>query len=80
MLVGEPGVPTCIFTAPYAPPDPNEVHVYVDGQFVPQDAADGWTFGADARVIVLTGSYCDRLRSAESCEIEILFGCGPGGG
>ena len=68
-------VGSCSFTAVSPPPDPTLVSVYVDKQLVPQDANNGWTFGATNSTILLTGTYCDNVMSGTSSQVEILFGC-----
>jgi hypothetical protein len=44
---------------------------------VPQDASNGWSFGASSETIVLNGAPCDEAMSGNS-QVQILFGC-PGG-
>ena len=68
-------VGSCSFTAVSPPPDPTLVSVYVDKQLVPQDANNGWTFGATTSTILLTGTYCANVMSGVSSQVEILFGC-----
>ena len=68
---------SCTITLPSAPPDLNNVAVYVDKHLVPEDPADGWSYGTTTSVIELTGSYCDDLLSAQTASVQVLFGC-PG--
>ena len=71
-------VASCTFALPSAPPDAGNVAVYVDKQKVPNDPANGWTYGATTSSIVLTGSYCDQLKVAETTTVRVFFGCsGP---
>ena len=70
-------VANCTFALPSAPPDADNVAVYVDKQMVPNDPANGWTYGTTTSSIVLTGSYCDHLKVAETTTVQVLFGC-PG--
>jgi hypothetical protein len=68
-------VATCSFTSTQAPPDPNNIGVYLDKNLVPQDANNGWTFGSSQQTITLTGSYCDQITSGSATQVQILFGC-----
>jgi hypothetical protein len=71
------GTMSCTITFPSAPPDLNNVAVYVDKQLVPKDSANGWSYGATTTAIELTGSYCDYLLTAQTTSVQVLFGC-PG--
>jgi hypothetical protein len=66
---------SCTFTLQVPPPDPNNVAVYLDKESVPRDPINGWTYGESGTAIVLTGSYCDRMVSAWSAKLQVLFGC-----
>jgi hypothetical protein len=71
---------TCTFTTAQSPPDPNAVAVYLDGVLVPQSASSGWTYGADTRSIVLTGSYCGRVMDKPTSTVQVEYGCPSGAG
>jgi Mg-chelatase subunit ChlD len=68
-------VGSCSFKSDQAPPDPSNIAVYVNGQIVTQDATNGWTFGADAQEIVLTGDACSQISKGNQVDVQILFGC-----
>jgi hypothetical protein len=70
-------VTTCTFTSPTAPPDVNNVAVYLDKNLVQKDNANGWSFGANSQTFVLNGSSCDKITSGAASNVQILFGC-PG--
>ncbi|HEX7505441.1 MAG TPA: vWA domain-containing protein [Polyangia bacterium] len=70
-------VGSCNFTSKDAPPDENNVGVYVNGSRVDKDPNNGWTFGSSTREIVLTGDYCAQMSSGNQADVQILFGC-PG--
>ena len=70
-------VTTCTFTSPTAPPDPNNVAVYLDKNLVPKGNANGWSFGSNNQTIVLNGSTCAKIASGAASNVQILFGC-PG--
>lgn len=56
------------------PPDPALVNVFFDGQLVPADPNDGWTF-SDARTVQLLGSSCALLKSGDVLQADIVAGC-----
>jgi hypothetical protein len=68
---------SCAVVLPSAPPDAENVVVYVDKHLVPKDPANGWKYDATTPVIELTGSYCENLLAAQNMTIQVLFGC-PG--
>ena len=70
-------VGSCNFTSKEAPPDEDNVGVYVNGSRVDKDPNNGWTFGSSTREIVLTGDYCAQMSSGNQADVQILFGC-PG--
>ena len=70
-------VGSCSFKSDKAPPDQDNVAVYVNGKKVAQDTNNGWTFGASPQEIVLTGDYCSQMSSGDAADVQILFGC-PG--
>jgi hypothetical protein len=70
-------VASCTFSLNTVPPDVNNVAVYLDKALVPQNAANGWSFGASSQVIVLNGSTCDRIKASTGSIVQVLFGC-PG--
>jgi hypothetical protein len=67
---------TCTFALAATPPDPDQVAVYLDRKMVPQDASNGWSFGASPQIVLLHGSFCDRALSELSDAVQVLFGCG----
>ena len=70
-------VGSCSFKSDEAPPDPNNIAVYVNGKRVDQDSGNGWTFGSDPQEILLTGDYCSQMSTGNGADVQILFGC-PG--
>ena len=68
---------SCTVNLPSPPPDVYNIAVYVNKQLVLQDATNGWTYGATNMYIVLNGSYCDTLVTAQDASVDVLFGC-PG--
>jgi hypothetical protein len=70
-------VTTCTFMLAQAPPDPNSVGVYLDGNLLPQNDPSGWSFGASSQTIVLAGTSCDAITAGTATQVRVLFGC-PG--
>jgi hypothetical protein len=68
---------TCTFALAAMPPYPNKVAVYLNRNTVPQDASNGWSFGASSQTVLLHGSYCDQALSAPPDGLQVLFSCGP---
>jgi hypothetical protein len=67
---------TCTFALPAAPPDPQNVAVYLDRKQVPQDAVNGWSYGANAQTLLLHGSPCEQSLSDSASTVQVFFGCG----
>ena len=56
------------------PPDPARVNVYFDGELVPADPDDGWSWNGTTRIEV-NGEACDTLKSGSVIDARVLFGC-----
>ena len=65
---------SCTIQLAEPPPDPALVNVFFDGQLIPADAVDGWTF-SDARTVQLLGSACALLKAGEVLQADIVAGC-----
>jgi hypothetical protein len=65
---------SCAIDLEEPPDDPARVNVYFDGELIPADDADGWSWDGDQRVVV-EGAACDRLKSGEVLEARVVFGC-----
>jgi hypothetical protein len=70
-------VGSCTFQSKTAPPDPENVAVYVNKQLIAKDANEGWDYGATKQDIELHGKYCDDIMAGQETSVQILFGC-PG--
>jgi von Willebrand factor type A domain len=68
---------TCTFTSNQAPPDPDNIAVYLNKKLVAKDPVNGWSFGPSALVVVLNGSSCAEATSGNET-VQILFGCPNG--
>jgi hypothetical protein len=69
-------VVSCAFAIP-APPDPTNIGVYADGAKIPEDAANGWQYGAGMTSIQLNGSWCAQAQAGTLANLTTIFGC-PG--
>jgi hypothetical protein len=56
------------------PPDPTLVNVFFDGQLVPADPVNGWSF-VDPQTVQLLGSSCDLLKTGDVLQADIVAGC-----
>jgi hypothetical protein len=71
----------CAFKLAKAPPVPDKVSVYVNGQLIPRDTNKriGWDFNGTAfDRISLYGTVCDAVANNPSAKVQIVYGC-PGG-
>jgi hypothetical protein len=58
-----------------APPDdPAQVNVYFDGELVPSDPDNGWSWDGDTRILV-NGDACTRLEAGDVIDARVVFGC-----
>lgn len=65
---------SCSIQLAEPPPDPALVNVFFDGQLVPADPVDGWTF-SDGQTVQLLGSACTLLKAGEVLQADIVAGC-----
>lgn len=65
---------SCSIQLAEPPPDPALVNVFFDGQLIPADGVDGWTF-SDARTVQLLGNACTLLKTGEVLQADIIAGC-----
>lgn len=67
---------SCDIVAEEAPPDPDLVNVFIDGDVVPKDSEDGWQFGDSTNTFIqIVGSYCDELEASGASSISVEYGC-----
>lgn len=64
----------CTIDLDEEPPDPARVNVYFDGELVPADPEDGWSWNGTTRIEV-NGAACDALKSGAVIDARALFGC-----
>jgi len=68
-------VGSCSFMLATAPPDTNNVAVYLDKSLLKRDPNNGWGFGATFQTIVLNGDPCNKIKSGKASTVQVLFGC-----
>ena len=70
-------VRSCEFQLEQGPPDPDKVNVYIDGEVVPKDGADGWEYdnSTDPPTIVIKGQTCEDLIAQGAESVSFAFGC-----
>jgi hypothetical protein len=67
---------SCIFVSSLPPPDPALVYVFINGEPIPRDDLDGWSFGGTTFAIVLNGRACELTLTLNPVEVAVLAGCG----
>lgn len=68
----------CTFSLDEAPPNPDEIFVFFDNvDKVPRDTTkmDGWDYDAAQQQVTFYGAYCDKLKTGEVTDVDIIFGC-----
>lgn len=69
---------SCEIEAAEEPGHLSEVNVFLDGEVVPQDDDNGWTYAdttGDLPIIELTGSVCDQVMTEGVSSIAVEYGC-----
>jgi hypothetical protein len=64
----------CTIDLDTPPDDPARVNVYFDGELVPADPDNGWSWDSDTRIRV-NGEACSRLQSGDVIDARAVFGC-----
>jgi hypothetical protein len=65
---------SCTIELSEPPPDPTLVNLFFDGELVPSDPADGWTF-ADERTVVVQGAACALIEAGQVLQADVIAGC-----
>ncbi|MFC1642822.1 hypothetical protein ACFL5O_09085 [Myxococcota bacterium] len=70
-------IKTCQLQLATQPPDSNKLNVYIDGQVIPQQGADGWILSKETRppTVELQGATCDKMESQGAERVSIQYGC-----
>lgn len=66
---------SCKFKLQDVPPDPGKVFAYFDGQPVPADPANGWTYDAATNTVTFHGTACKSLQEGKVKNVSLVFGC-----
>jgi hypothetical protein len=68
----------CTITVRQQPADPSRVCLSIDGMLVPRDDTNGWEFvGNTTFKILVSGSWCDKLVTSHSIELNGFSGSPP---
>jgi hypothetical protein len=70
-------VATCSFALAKAPPDPNNIAVFLDGQRLRSDPANGFLLTDNNTKVEVTGQYCDAIKNGGASNVQVLMGCAP---
>lgn len=65
---------TCEFTLVDPPTEENMTNVYLDGNVLTYNVADGWMWKPPATVQLL-GEACDRVQAGKVANVQIVSGC-----
>ncbi len=65
---------SCTVQIDEEPPDPALVNVYFDTKLIPQSSVDGWIW-TDPTTIDIVGPACDKLKSGDVIQVQVVAGC-----
>lgn len=65
---------SCTIELAEAPPDPNLVNLFFDGELIAADPVDGWTF-TDERTVRVLGTACELMQAGQVLQADIIAGC-----
>jgi hypothetical protein len=65
---------SCTVPLDYEPPDPDYVNVFFDGQVVPFDPDQGWSWTEEGAVTI-HGAACEQLLGGDVLELQVFAGC-----
>jgi hypothetical protein len=68
-------ITSCTFQLASVPPVPDNILVKGDGQVIPKDNTNGWSYGPGMMSVVLNGTFCDMVKSKAITNVETIFGC-----
>lgn len=66
---------SCNYALSEIPPDPSQLYVWIDGQLVPADPANGWVYDPVTNQINFVGTTCDALQNGTATELIVSYGC-----
>lgn len=56
------------------PPDPALVNLFFDGELIPSDPVEGWTF-SDETTVQVQGAACALLQNGDVLQADVIAGC-----
>jgi hypothetical protein len=65
---------SCLIELAEAPPQRDLVNVFFDGQLVPADPDNGWTW-LDEQTVQVTGASCQLMETGQVLQADIIAGC-----
>ncbi len=65
---------SCSIELDFEPEDPKLVNVYFDKKVLPQDIGDGWKWTGPTSIEIV-GPACDKLKSGDVFEVQVVGGC-----
>ena len=65
---------SCTIELVAPPPDPTLVNVFFDGQLLPADPDNGWSF-IDAQTVQMHGEACTLMQTGQVLQADIVAGC-----
>ncbi|MEZ4223460.1 MAG: vWA domain-containing protein [Polyangiaceae bacterium] len=65
---------SCTIELDFEPEDADLVNVYFDKSVLPGDATDGWQW-AGSKTIEILGPACDKLKSGDVYQLQVVGGC-----
>jgi hypothetical protein len=68
-------VVSCKFSLSSAPPDAQQLYVWLNGVQVPVDAANGYTYDPAGPSVTLNGTTCAQLKANPNDKVQVIYGC-----
>lgn len=65
---------SCTIELREPPPDPALVNLFFDGQLIPSDPLEGWTF-TNQTTVQVQGAACELLTAGEVLQADVIAGC-----
>jgi hypothetical protein len=68
---------SCAYVLDTAPPNPDELYVYLNDMLIPRDIThvDGWDYDPMNVQVTFYGSSCQLLQSGDVMDLHFVFGC-----
>jgi len=69
------GLASCTFQMAQPVPDPSMLYVWSNGQPVPSDPQNGYSYDASTQSVTLHGTACDQVRTNPQTKVRVIYGC-----